>query len=182
MGFIKKKTKEEFPGLPILPELPKLPSSRDFEESKKSELHELPSFPSNEFGDKFSQNTIKNAISGEEDEEDGPIFPSMPNKKIIPPTQSRMKAQELMHESDFDKMIPKQTISADPVFIQIDKFEESMETFKKIKKNIEEIEDLLRETKQLKQREEEELSSWEMEIQKMKQQIENVDRDIFSKV
>jgi len=77
---------------------------------------------------------------------------------------------------------PAATGGGGPVFIRIDKFEESLRIFKETKDKLDEIESLLNQTKELKDKEEEELSSWEKEIQDMKSQIDRVDRDIFSKV
>ena len=70
----------------------------------------------------------------------------------------------------------------EPIFIRIDKFEESLKIFSRVKDKISDIEKLLNETKDLKNKEEEELSSWEEAVQKLKLQIEKVDEDIFSKV
>jgi len=80
-------------------------------------------------------------------------------------------------------MIEQKRVRTDePIFIRIDKFEESLKVFEKVKEKISEIEHLLRETKELKEQEQLELSNWEQEIQKLKLQIEKVDEDIFSKI
>src|SRR3989344_8191665 len=66
MGLFKKKEiKKEFrelPELPRLPELPKLP------EEFETTLPQLPRYPKNSLNNKFSQNTIKDAISGKKEE------------------------------------------------------------------------------------------------------------------
>jgi septal ring factor EnvC (AmiA/AmiB activator) len=74
------------------------------------------------------------------------------------------------------------TKKAEPVFIRIDKFEESMKIFQDIKSQISEIEELIKNTKETKNKEEEELASWETEIQTIKNQIEKVNQDIFSRI
>ncbi len=71
---------------------------------------------------------------------------------------------------------------AEPIFIRIDTFEESLKIFESTKNRIFEIEKMLRDIKRLKEEEEKELEMWEQEIQNLKQQIEKVDQDIFSKV
>ena len=74
------------------------------------------------------------------------------------------------------------TRKAEPVFIRIDKFEESMKIFHNIRSQVSEIENLIKNTKEIKAKEEEELASWESEIQVIKNQIEKVNQDIFSRI
>ena len=76
----------------------------------------------------------------------------------------------------------KKTVKAEPVFIRIDKFEEGLQVFEKAKEKISEMEKMLRDIKRIREEEEKELDFWENEIQKIKEQIEKVDRDIFSKI
>lgn len=191
MGLFSKK-KEESVNLPRLPEVPSLPmqfpthEEMDFE---KEEKHELPTFPSNSFADRFSQSTIKNAVEGD----DEPEMPPLPKTPIPKPQIKRQEPKEIKIPEP-----PKTTITQsfemkddeekheekrkEPVFIRVDKFEEALKVFDKTKDRISEIEVLLKETKELKQKEEEELSLWEKEIQEVKTQIEKVDKDIFSKI
>lgn len=67
--MFKKKRKQEYEkrtGIPELPELPKLPEFPG--EENIPTVHQLPSFPNNSLGDKFSQNTIKEAVSGRKED------------------------------------------------------------------------------------------------------------------
>ncbi|MEA3414103.1 MAG: hypothetical protein U9Q99_01075 [Nanoarchaeota archaeon] len=154
-----KKKEKEIPRLPSLPELPDLPNFDNHPESKK--IHSLPSFPSSETGNKFSQESIKGAIN-ELNEEEIQIPQTTPEK--ISPMQKPI------------------TLESEPIFIRIDKFEESLNIFKKTKDKISEVEELLKQTKKIKEEESQELLSWETEIQKIKTQIEKIDKDIFSKI
>src|SRR3989338_7379344 len=66
MGWFSKKEasipqKEVVPSLPKLPELPELP---DLEDDLEEPIHQLPAYPTTSFGQKFSQNTIKEAVAG----------------------------------------------------------------------------------------------------------------------
>jgi hypothetical protein len=202
--FGKKESKESVPKLPELPKLPRLPTNshadyqtgfnlheeeipvREFPTMEKysQEIHELPTFPANNFNDKFSQNSIKSAISGRNEEmpyveeledyeiDSEPMEKEPELKKILPPIpKTKPQAPE--------KQKPQ---SDEPVFIRIDKFEESLKIFDKVKEKISEIEHLLKETKELKEKENEELSNWEEEVQKLKMHIEKVDKDVFSKI
>ena len=68
------------------------------------------------------------------------------------------------------------------VFIRIDKFEAAIEIFSEIKRKIADIEANLEETRRIREKESLELEAWENEIRTMKDQIEKVDRDVFSKL
>ncbi|MDP3966266.1 MAG: hypothetical protein Q8Q04_01915 [archaeon] len=201
MGLFSKKKPETNLSLPELPELPNMESNfPEMDENSSGTINELPSFPSSSMGDRFSRESIKNAISGysEGDEE-----PEITRQELIPkpqfnkpskftpekriPELPKMKPLYKSTEKNMERGIgiqeedrmPRET---GPVFIRIDKFEEALKVFKETKEKISEIEKLLEETKELKEKEERELSTWESEIQGMKSQIERVDRDIFSKI
>ncbi len=67
-----------------------------------------------------------------------------------------------------------------PVFVRIDKFENAISSFHEIKKKVVEIESLLKTVKDIRSKEETELSEWEAELQDMKSKIENIDKNLFS--
>jgi|AntAceMinimDraft_18_1070375.scaffolds.fasta_scaffold40367_3 hypothetical protein len=163
MGLFKKKEeKNKFPKHKEKSiELPKL-------DNLPAELHlpKLPSFPSNSLGNKLSQDSIKESIYGEKEENEANDFVE---EQMMPP---------LKHEI----APPLEIKPTEPIFIRIDKFEESLKTLKKTKEKISEIEKIFTEVKQLKEKEETELTNWESEIQKIKNQMEKIEEDIFSKV
>ena len=68
------------------------------------------------------------------------------------------------------------------VFVKIDKFEERLKIFELTKNKIVEMEKMLEDIKELKEKEEKELDYWMAEIQTIKNQTEKVERDIFSKL
>ncbi len=187
MSLFGKKNKKENPTLPKLPELPSLPNLPRLDDyENQEELHQLPSFPTNTLGEKFSQNTIKNAVVGEEkmefkmQEPELTQTPLEPIKRLTTPLQLEQgtsSAQQAM-----EKFSQPKTIDAEPIFIRLDKFENALKIFEDTKEKILEIEGLLKETKELKEKEEQELSLWATEIQNIKKQIEEVDKDIFSKI
>lgn len=202
MGLFGKKEKKEFsmPEMPKLPELPRMSapqappleypqiSQDDSDEAYTSSIHQLPSFPTSEFGSKISQNTIKNAISGREEN-----FPKLPEPEFTISTEPMEKSPEIerriipkdmpeMKQPEPITVGSKRVVSDEPVFIRIDKFEDSMKVFDKVKTKLSEIEHLLNETKEIKDKENTELNKWQEEIQKIKIQIEKVDQDIFSKI
>ena len=173
----KKEAKEESVELPRLPSLPDIkfpyPKITEIEDSQ-NELHQLPSFPINKLGEKFSQSTIKNAVEGAEEIEEkegnqppAKLFSSNPYKNEIPKEFS--EASKKIKETE-------------PLFIRIDKFEESLRIFQDSMERITEIEELLKETKEIKEKEEKELETWENEIRTIKEQIDKVDKNIFSRI
>jgi len=190
MGWFKKKEKkDEKKDIPSLPELPKLPEFPKYERKDLEQIHQLPSFPNDSLGKKFSQNTIKEAVAGKKEDEE--VFET----DDFVATEDNMRMMEkplkkrLTKELPFPKKIPegfkeaaKKVKEAEPIFIRIDKFKESLEAIENAKQQISEIEKMLMGIKRIKEEEEKELELWENEIQTAKEQIEKVDTDIFSKI
>lgn len=179
MGLFKKKQKkEEIPKLPELPEPLELPKLPEVETSYPKNLPQLPQYPSNTLGNQLSQNTIKEAVTGKKEGEVGAAnLPQL--HKIKSPLGSELHK---ISPIETPKKIEKRTKSKKPVFIRIDKFEESLDIFEETKNKIMEMEKMLIEIKELKEKEEKELSEWEAQIQTIKNQTEKVERDIFSKI
>ena len=186
MSWFGKKEEKRVPvkpnmSLPDLPKLPELPVIGNEQEFSK-QLHQLPSFPSNPLGEKFSQSTIKEAITGGKEDSGGS------NANELAEIEDEMQEMQGPHTPlteeipggfrDAARLVRKN----EPVFIRIDKFEESLHIFEKTKEQIDEIEKMLSHIKKIKEDEEHELESWEKEIQSIKRQIQRVDSDIFSKV
>ena len=205
MGLFKKKVKKKefapespmgLPELPKLPELPELPPiDNDFSEDT---LPQLPSFPNDDFGNKFSRHSIKEAVSGKKEGDEVSLADDFVEDEQM--MQEPLNKPSTIEDDDFKDeekpaISPKShevpshfrkayssTKKAEPIFIRIDKFEESLKIFEKAKEQVLEIEGLIRHTKELKAKEEEELVSWEKEIQSIKQEVEKIDKDIFSKI
>lgn len=159
-----------------------------FEEpEKKRQLSKLPRFPDSSLGKKFSQHIIKEAVAGEKEED----------KEVPEADEFVLREEQMMPRPPLGgsvrepstRPIPatfreaaKRVKEIEPIFIRLDKFEDSLHSFEKAKQQITEIEKMLRNIKRLKEEEEKELSMWEREIQTTKQQIEKIDQDIFSRV
>jgi len=200
MGLFTRKDKKEemkknISSIPEFPELPKLPELPELDEFSYEEdsLPQLPKFPNSPLGDKFSQNIIKEAIAGEKED-----------KEVFDAEDFQEKEKGMMQKpltGDFEnyekgilvkpklKEVPSNFVTknymtrkAEPIFIRIDKFEESMKIFQEIRTQVSEIEDLIKNVKEIKSKEEGELASWETQIQVIKNQIEKVNQDIFSRI
>ncbi len=191
MGLFKKKKREEIEKTPSLAELPRLPElPRLGETSMQRGIPQLPSFPNNSIGQKFSQDSIKEAVLGEKEEEEefeaDEFAPPEPKMQMMPGPSRKPKTRELPFQEE-EEMLPRKrpqriTKKAEPIFVRIDKFEESLENFERIRDRIAELEKMLREIKRVKEEEEREIDSWDKEIQSIRSQIEKIDRDIFSRI
>ena len=197
MGFFGKNKKEVRKEASYsLPELPKLPDFPPFEKEEKIK-YSLPIFPSSSLGTKFSRDTIKGAVSGDEDESfDEDEFDDeyeMSQIQMKKPMTREIEDQPL---KSFEKEFPKKHYEKnvkrtfessapapqEPIFVRIDKFEDSLKIFSNTKKKLSEIEKTLDEMRKVREKEEAELREWENEIRLMKGHIEKVDRDVFSKI
>jgi hypothetical protein len=178
MGLFKKKeNKEEIPSLPELPKLPDLPNWKG-DEFSNEKISQLPSFPNGSLGNKFSQDTIKKAVTGEKEEGGNEADESAMEEIQMMQKPSVQENQE--HETyGFAK--PK-IREAEPIFIRMDRFEEGSRTFENVKRQVFEIEKMLRNIKEIKEKEEAELKEWEIELKQIKEKIEQVDSKIFSKL
>jgi len=198
MGWFNKEKKQEaMPSLPELPKLPSLPELPKINQGAKEPFYQLPSFPSNSIGDKFSQNTIKEAVTGKkEDKEEfdaddfadsrmqkmhAPLDEDDDEEETIP-VERKIRTKEYENIPEGFEDAARKVKGAEPVFIRLDKFEDSLNTFKKTKAKLLEIERILNHTKRIKEEEARELETWEAELQTIKKQIEKIDKDIFSKV
>lgn len=175
MGLFKKKEKKEeaVPKLPELPRLPEIPDIAEFQKYTEEKLPQLPSFPNGDLGNKFSQNTIKEAITGKREEE---VRAEDMEEEIPMMRQPRVKEE---NEEYFGRGMKSES---EPIFIRMDRFEDGSKSFEEVKKKVVEIEKMLAGVKQIKEEEEKELQSWANEISQIKEKLEKVDENIFSKV
>ncbi len=179
MGLFKKKEKkEDIPRLPDLPKLPELPELPE-EENSEERIPQLPSFPNSSLGNKFSQDTIKEAVTGEKEREE------VNADEFVEEESIQMMRKPLTKEGERKEPYPKigkiRSKEPEPIFIRIDKFEEGSQTFEEVKNQVSEIEKMFEEIKKIKEKEERELEFWEEEIKQIKEKIEKIDNNIFSK-
>lgn len=184
MGLFKKKEKkDEKKEVSSLPELPKLPEF-PIRENPINSIPQLPRFPINSLGEKFSQNTIKEAVTGKKEDEEvfeaDEFMETEEDMRMMPKPQLE-KSTGIISQMGVKKF-GEESKNTEPVFIRIDKFEESLQIFEKTKTQILEIGDILKNIQKLKDEEEKELEYWENEITSIKEQIQKVDKDIFSKI
>jgi len=193
MGLFKRKKEVKKEEVPSLPELPKLPEFPNQQKGKIKPVDELPEYPSSSSEEKFSRNTMKNAISGKEEGDkeawDADEFArnqemqmmQQPLKKPMTKSYKQMEEEKQEIPEQFTKAASR-VKKTEPLFIRIDKFEESLKIFEQTKEKISEINKILKDIKKVKEEEEKELDSWEKEIQIIKKQIDKIDQNVFSKI
>ena len=69
-----------------------------------------------------------------------------------------------------------------PIFIRVDKFQESKKEFIDIQRNVKDIEKALRKLKDIKSKEDVEISAWTADIEKIKSKLSEIDSNIFNKL
>ena len=191
MGLFGKKEKEE--EIPALPELPKanedlvLPSKDDLPETptglpkiETTELPTLPTLPPKEQPSEKLTPTISAPPEPEMQKSKFEVKTQIPIKPLKQPDLPRtIELEHGMPPRSFGKQI---TQKAEPIYIRLDKFETTVAAFEEIKNKITEMEILLQKTKEIKEKEEQELTGWEREIQMIKARIDAIDRSIFNKL
>lgn len=175
MGFFKKKEKKE-EEIPRLPELPKLPEFPEIKGDSIEKITPLPSFPNGSLGNKFSQDTIKEAVTGKKEEE---VEADEFAEESIQMMRKPLIKENI--EREIYPRIERKTKETEPLFVRIDKFEEASRIFEETKRQISEIEKMFLDIKTIKEKEEKELEFWEGEIKQVKEKIENINNNIFSK-
>ena len=181
MSWFGKKEKK---GVKVISnsELPPFPD--EFDQDKglpeiKNELPPLPSFPQSKTSSKLSEEIVKQAIKVSKSPEiEEP-------EESIEASHSPL-TQEIDEDIPTPKFQPQETIRTsqkiEPVYVRIDKYQESLQAFSDIKKKIIEIESVLKEVKELKQKEDSELQEWTDEIQKAKLKLGEIDSALFQKL
>ncbi len=176
---VKEVGEEKIPELPELHELPPLPKTLTLPEKKpekirsekiKTELPSLPPFP------------VKEKITPKIE----PTIKEPPVKVPAIRTIERPRTREIAKEAVPAPVTPrvkeiKPSVRAEPVFVRIDKYQTALQNFQDVKKKVLEIENLLRDIKEIRSREENELRGWEQEISGAKEKLDKIDRTIFKK-
>lgn len=188
---------------------PTLPMLREFTpvEEEREEIHELPSFPDSPMQRGFSQSAIKEAVTNEttentmmqsmtpeehsapdeyvpnnykvvEMEEWSPAKSTIPTPVPAPMPAPRGKQKQLKSEP---ASMPIQTEQHRAMFVRVDKFQNARASLDTIKNKLSDIEELLKRIRDVKSKEDAELSSWESDMENIKSRIQNVMREVFDK-
>lgn len=189
----KKDSGSELPELPMSD----APSMRDYQrtmlppiESPQEEVNGLPSFPDSLMKKGFSQSMIKSAV---EDEDKN--LPELPEWNQEPIQMKPMRTMEMDDWSAKPSMPQMQRPTmADalrmtgpnskvnekrPIFVKLDKFKEARDSLIKISEKLDEMDELLKMIKDIKAKEDTEITSWEKDIESIKARILFINKEIF---
>jgi hypothetical protein len=157
------------------------------------EKHTLPSFPDSMSQKGFSQSAIKEAINEEEipeieetsTKEMEEWSPSI-NDYEEPIPQS---VEEYVEEKNYLQEPPKEAVLQESkklakaeIFVKIEKYKAVRKNLQEISTKINDIEEMLKRIRDIKMREEQELSSWEKDMIAAKSRIKEVTENIFEKL
>ncbi len=186
MFNFKKNTNNELPNLnsssPSIKDIrrPQLPA---FEIEDKEEIHGLPSFPDSPMNKGFSQSAIKSAV--EEDDKNLPELPEWaPEKRVnlSSPVKStktiemeEWKPQRIEFSENVQNTVPQKKY----LFVKLEKFKESRESLTKISEKLNQMDELLRMIKEVKSKEDAEITEWEKDIENIKARISFINKEIF---
>ncbi|MFH1248866.1 MAG: hypothetical protein V1660_01835 [archaeon] len=76
----------------------------------------------------------------------------------------------------------RQIKAKEPIFIKIERFSDALKNFDQIKEKVDELDDLLKKTREIRHQEQQEFDSWEKEIEEIKNKISVIDEKLFSKL
>ena len=202
MGLFSKKDK--VPEIPPAPKLPDFPNLPDLPEVEDKEVKELPRLPDTNFGETLNNEMVKSAVDdsekfGENLELREDRIPSPPqlqfhkspsslrNKFPHPEKNEHFELHEphkkrTLELSPQTKIEEPSTKPNEPIFVRIDKFQQAQKDFNDIKKKVKDIELTLKKFKEVKFQEDTEVVSWTQNLEKIKARLENIERQIFSKI
>jgi chromosome segregation ATPase len=113
-----------------------------------------------------------------------PELPSLPStsEEELPEQKEEMPRVRRTVELSEMRDIRSQILRKEPVFIKIDKFQEVMKKLEEIKEKTGEIDGSLAKLRDIKNREEQELKSWEQEVRLIKEKIASIDNSFSNKL
>jgi hypothetical protein len=200
MFWNKKDSKDSLPDLPPMKaplrpafDLPSHPDEHPAHEMDDDmpEKHGLPAFPDSPTQRGFSQTAIKEAITQDQIPEEEP-------EQHFPPAAAAIRTTELDSMSampaprkftlEEPPMPPAERTFTPPrrpaqkpneTFVKIERFNSAHKSLTSIRKKIDELDSSLRKIREVKLREEQELSSWEKEVASLKSRLQEVNDSLF---
>lgn len=194
----KKDSGSELPDLPMSNN----PSMKDYQrtmlppiDSNNDEIHGLPSFPDSLMNKGFSQSMIKNAV--EDEDKNLPELPEWNQEPIQTKPLRTMELDEWSPRSSPMPMPPQtsqkptmaealritapnsQVNEKRPLFVKLEKFKEARDSLLKISEKLDQMDELLKMIKDIKAKEDEEITSWEKDIDSIKTRILFINKEIF---
>jgi hypothetical protein len=200
MAWFKKE--DDVPSLPPAPQLPRFDSNSletipSPPQTPKKELPELPSFPSNPSNENLNQEIVKSAVNDHpEDSGDNEVIveevprplhpqigiPSVPKKEIV------VEPKKFEHHFASPKpqikppVIRREVKESEPIFVRIDKFQSAQKDFEQIKVKLKEAESILKKVREVRSKEDSEISEWTHDLENLKSRLQEIDSNIFDQI
>ncbi len=174
-----KKKKEDAKGLFELPELPGFPEMREIKEALKPREEAIPPLPALPSASQYpvqAQQLQRPDIR--KTEEIGSM--SAPLTREIMPVQMPRPSYQTQGENE--EQVQRGSKQREPIFVKIDKFNDALNNFEAIKQKISEIDSLLKKVKETRTKEQEEIDSWEREVEEIMSKVNNIDQKLFNKL
>jgi len=174
-----KKKKEDAKGLFELPELPGFPEMREIKEALKPREEAIPPLPALPSASQYpvqAQQLQRPDIR--KTEEIGSM--SAPLTREIMPVQMPRTSYPMQEENE--EQVQRGSKQREPIFVKIDKFNDALNNFESIKQKISEIDSLLKKVKETRTKEQEEIDSWEREVEEIMSKVNNIDQKLFNKL
>lgn len=191
-GMKKKPEDNELPDLPMSGPA----SMKDYQrtmlppiDAQDNEVNGLPSFPDSPMNKGFSQSMIKSAV--EDEDKDLPELPEWNEEPIKARPVRTMELDEWSPKSPQSQrsssvtdslrmMAPNSQVNDKrPLFVKLEKFKEARDSLIKISEKLDQMDELLKMIKDLKTKEDEEITSWEKDIESIKSRILFINKEIF---
>jgi hypothetical protein len=157
------------------------------DDNEPIEKHALPSFPDTANLKGFSQTAIKDAVgTGKEDN----FLPKISLPKIPALLPKAPEPSVLQKPVSLEEWNPEKTITPKPassnqksssIYVKLEKFHTAKRALEDIKSKVEEVESLLGKIREVKMREEQELSGWEKDVFNIKSRLQDVTDNIFER-
>jgi hypothetical protein len=179
MGLFHKK--EKVPEIPLasnVPELPELP---------KNNTSELPSLPSG-MGEQANRAIVKSAVSDvDSSQEDNDVhMEELPKdfkfeESVLSPSNELIPSIPKIEAKTVENSSVGMSMSADPIFVKIEKFQIAKKELQEINKNMKSVEALIRKLGEIKSREDKEVAQISESLSSIKTRLATIDSNVFKK-
>ncbi|HLD98056.1 MAG TPA: hypothetical protein VI815_01905 [Candidatus Nanoarchaeia archaeon] len=92
------------------------------------------------------------------------------------------KQKEVYYQDTQMNVQQRQIKQKEPLFVKLDKVENTISALNEIKLRMSEIDSLLRNLKEIKMKEDQELREWERELETVKTRLDQIDKDLFKDI
>lgn len=167
-----------------------------FVDEEDESIHMLPSFPDSPMDKGFSQSAIKDAVTTNDDHL--PELPDFEDSDEVIPSRDRIKSNAMeMREWEpshrfnrdnaerskikphYNEDMQRGIDSKKQIFVKLEKFQSARNSLEIIREKLDEVEELLKTIREVKKKEDEEISLWEREMDYIKTRINSITNDIF---